>query len=128
MEYFRVDPSRIVEYKGDKVDKIKSVAHVPVPVGNNNVIVTGVAGKIIRVHGWTCQGVGAASADSHYAYKTGNTTVRTATKILNFKQIETMPLELAGYFETGIGDSLVMYVASGDINVTTFYTMYTPNA
>jgi len=128
-DFYRVDPTRIYEYKNGDVSTIASIVGQNVPVGNNNVLLAGISGKRIRVHGWDCQNMGAANAD--YAFKSGAVTVLNAWRRLAYIAggpviFDDRPVIDSGYFETATGEDLRLYVLGAAVNITVYYTVYTP--
>ena len=121
-----IDPVRIYEVKG-QVCLLQTVVF-SYAVANNQSIVAGVAGKIIRVMGYQCQTAGAAPGGfamkngSGGAFLLGPFTVPANTAGV----VDRLPIVDSGYTETTAGTGLFIDVSTTAINFNIYYIVYTP--
>ena len=124
------DPTKAIEIGGNPYKVLSAV--LVGSVANNQSIVAGVTGKIVRVLGWDAQssstatglirfidGSGGAGLTNFFWCPIGNsTTVANAPW--------SKPLDLAGYFETTVSTGLYADVATAAVNCTVYYIQYFP--
>lgn len=94
-------------------------------IGNNQAIVTGTTGYIVRVVGWHGQSNGAAQGTFIFKSASGG-TVLTSAKYLppNTNEPWCVPLDDSGYCETVSGQGLYADVTAAAINLDVFVVKY----
>lgn len=127
----RIFPAKLYEGTGGEVTKVLSAPVTLTASTNNQTVITGVAGKRIRVMGL----IGFSDSTSVFGrvfFKDGN----AGTMLLygvhlptnNVGNQMTLPITNSGYFETSTGIGLFADLTTAAASaLTIFYIVYTPD-
>lgn len=121
-----VDPTRMFELKGEAC-KLTSV-YLQTTVANNILVVTGVAGKIIRVMGVLADSTAGTISGLTFKSASGGTNIMHMVVPANSAATPNalIPITDSGYTECNTGDGLYVDCVTTAANVTLFYIVYTP--
>jgi hypothetical protein len=118
-----IDPARVYERNG----QVYPVIAIPCAfaVANNQVVVTGTTGYIIRVMGWSVQSNTATQGAMVLKSASGGTVLMSAKYAPpNTGLPWDLPITDSGYMETIVGQGLYCDVTAGAINLDVYVIKY----
>lgn len=125
--YTRIDPNKIYEVKGEVCQLSTAVKELA--VGNNNVVVSAVSGKRIKVMGFTAQDTAGAMGYLYLKTASGGTIIwsRTSYPANTLGALLQIPVIDSGYCETNTGEGLYVDVYTSALSLNLQYIIYTPS-
>ncbi len=123
--YFRVNPANIYENSKDGVLPLLNL-FASIPVGANQLLISAVAGKRVRIMGLLSQTNNAAQGALQFLNGNAGPLLYSYWQPTTAQTPEKLPVIDTGYFETSTGNGLYATVITQPIICNIFYIIYTP--